>query len=178
MRTLTQPTSNQAFAAKLQAHGPACTLLAKTIAQQIGVPYHEDRLVERFYGHRMRGQPETPFLEGPRYGYEGQVYDAWPNDPETGKPAEMHRVQFLTEEVWGRDFWPNTADTVTDAIRRLPDGKITGIYYHGPSMCIVLMHPGGVKVGIRATSIIDPRLGTDKAAMKALGNLKKWEDPK
>lgn len=165
---------HQAIALKAQGVGPACQLMCRVLAQKVGVPYHEDRLVERFLGHRFRDKPETPFVDGPRYGYQGEVLEAWPNNPETGKPAAMHEVQFLTEEVWSRDFWPNTADDVAVAVNRLPDGQITGLYYHGPSMTIVLLHPGGVKVGIRALSLIHPQLGPDRKSVVLLDRLKKW----
>jgi hypothetical protein len=167
----------RALATRLATHGPACVLMAKALAERLGIPYHEDRLVERMMGYRLKATPNAPLLDGHRYKYNGAVHEAWPIDPATSKPAEMHEVEFLTEEVWTRDHWPNTADDVAAAVARLPDGKITGLYYHGPSMTIVLLHPGGLKVGIRAGSIIDPKLTADKVAIEALKRLKKWDGP-
>ncbi len=175
MRSFLKPTTNQALSQKLQAYGPACILVGKTLAEKLGVPYYEDRITERFLGHRMKGQPESAFVDGPRYVYKGELRDTWPNDPATGKPVPMYEAQIATEEVWSRDHWPHTADDATAALKHLPDGKITGIYYHGPSMTLVLLHPGGLKVGIRAAALLHPKLGPDKAAIAALEKLKKWE---
>lgn len=145
--------------------------------EEIGVPYYEDRIVERLLGHRPRGltreqASQVPFMEKPQYRYEGQVIEVWPVD-KNGIALPMNDVEFLTEEVWSRDYWPNTADDIPTAVRQLPDGKVVGIYYHGPSMCLVLLHPGGMKLGIRATKIIHPKLGVDKDAVAALAKLKK-----
>jgi hypothetical protein len=149
-------------------------LLAKTLAQTIGVPYYEDRIVERCLGYRLRSAPEEPLLDGPRYRYEGETLKAWPIDPSTGKAVPLPRVEFLTEEVWSRDHWPHTAGTVSEALGNLPDGEIEGLYYHGPSMCLVLLSPEGHKVGIRATALLlSSKLGPDKTAILALGKLKK-----
>jgi hypothetical protein len=149
-------------------------LLAKTLAQTIGVPCYEDRIVERFLGYRLRSAPEEPLLDSPRYGYQGETLEAWPTDSETGKAIPIPRVEFLTEEVWSRDHWPNTAGTVTEALAELPEGEVEGIYYHGPSMCLVLLSPEGHKVGIRATSLLlSSKLGPDKTAILALGKLKR-----
>ncbi len=165
-----KPDSGKAIAGALAAHGPACQLLGKEIAKKIGVPYYEERIVERFLGHRLKGK-EAPFLDKPLYRFEGVETEEWPM--RDGKAIDMRFVEFLTEEVWAREHWPNTADNIPDAVARLPDAKVTGIYYHGPSMCLVLMHPGGLKVGIRATTVLNPKLGVDKKGVGALGKLKK-----
>ena len=182
-----QPTTRmKALAAKFGLHGQACQVLARSIAKKIGVPYYEDRLTEHFRGYRVKNASgdttERLILDKPLYrlkGYPedgiepGPTLEAWPMDPQTGLPSAMDKVESLTEEVWGRDYWPNTADDAKNALAKLPDNKIEGIYYHGPSMCNVLLHPGGLKVGIRAASIIDPMLGPDKLGVIALNNLKK-----
>jgi hypothetical protein len=171
VRPLIKPDRGSALAASLAGQGPGCILLGKTLAKKIGVPYYEDRMIERFLGHRRKGSEQELFLESPRYRYKGEIIEEWPMAPD-GRAVPMNEVEYLTEEVWSREYWPNTADEVPVAIKRLPDGKVTGIYYHGPSMCLVLLHPGGLKVGIRATSIIHPILGLDKVAVAAIGKLK------
>jgi hypothetical protein len=177
VRSFFKPTLSQALAQRLQKEGPICQDLAKTLAQRIGVPNHEDRLSERLIGYRWRTDPKLPLTEKHVYGYEDVMYeDVWPMDPETGKPAEMHRVAWLTEEVWSRDHWPHTADEPAVAIDRLPDGQVMGLYYHGPSMCLVLLRPDGMRVGIRATTVIHPKLGIDKPTIAAFDKLKKWEE--
>ena len=177
MRSFIKPNTGKALAIKLAAYGPACQLLARTVAQKIGVPYYEDRIVERFLGHRLKEKKDAPFVEKPLYRHNGEVVEVWPTNPETGKPLAMHQAEVITEEVWARDHWPNTADDVPHGIARLPDGKVAGIYYHGPTMCLVLLHPGGLKIGIRAGSIIDVKMGVDRVAMAALSNLKPWVEP-
>jgi hypothetical protein len=161
----------------LGAHGQACIKLAKELSAKIGVPYYDNRITERFLGHRLKNPPgdktEHPLLDTPRFKFKGVVSDTWPMDPATGAAAAMEDVESLTEEAWSRDYWPNTADDVLTAFKRLPDGAIEGMYYHGPSMCLVLLHPGGPKVGIRAPALINPRTGLDKATIALLGKLKK-----
>ncbi len=175
MRSLIRPDRGRAISTALVGYGPGCQLLGRELAKKIGVPYYEERLVERFLGHRLVGAPKEAnqaYLAKPQYRYAGVMTETWPLHPETGLAIPMHEVQLLTEEVWGRDYWPNTADDVPTAVRHLPDGKLSGMYYHGPSMCLVLLHPDGMKVGIRATTILHPKLGVDKAAVAALGRLK------
>ncbi len=181
-----RPSRMRALAARMGSHGQACQALARMVAKKIGVPYYEDRIVERFLGHRLKNKPgdttEHPLLDKPLYrikGYPdagieaGPTLEAWPDDAKTGQPAAMDKVESLTEEVWGRDYWPNTADDTKKALERLTDNKIAGIYYHGPSMTIVLLHPGGPKIGIRAASIIDPTLGPDKMSVLSLNSLRR-----
>lgn len=158
-------------------------VLARSIAKKLGVPYHEDRVTERFLGHRLKAQPETPILDTPRYRLKagrynsspepGPTLESWPLDPKTEVPATMDDVESLTEEVWGRDYWPNTADDPITAVGRLSEGKVEALYYHGPSMCVVLLSPGGLKAGIRAAALIDPTLGPDTAGLAALSKLKR-----
>jgi hypothetical protein len=182
MRSILRQSRTKALANMVSGHGNACIMLAKTFATTIGVPYYEDRITERFLGHRLLswGKEQHGLLEKPLYRHKKAPDDAepqetWPNDPITQTPAPMSDVHFLTEEVWSRDHWPNTSDDPAGAMKRLQDGRITGMYYHGPSMSIVLLHPGGLKIGVRATSIIHHRLGPDKTALAALAKLKKAE---
>ncbi len=181
MRSILRQSRNKTLANLVGGHGNACVLLGKTLAARIGVPYYEERIIERFVGYRVKswGKDEQHgLLETPLYRHKKAPEDAppsetWPNDPVSQTPAPMSDVESLTEEVWSRDYWPHTTDDPASALKRLNDGQITGLYYHGPSMCIVLLHPGGLKVGVRATTIIHHRLGPDKAAVAILAKLKK-----
>lgn len=165
MRTFGGLSRNRTLAGQLVGLGPSCILIAKTLAQKIGVPYHEDRIHERFLGHRpisKPGEPERPLADKAIYKYNGEITEVWPTEPKTGAPLALHEVEFITEEVWARDYWPNTADDPVKALEHLPGGKIEGMYYHGPTMTIVLLSPSQLKVGIRAASLIHPKMGPDK----------------
>lgn len=147
----------KAFGAMIQATGNGCQHIGKALAQRVGVPYHEDREVERMLGHRLLSVPkEEAIKQGLLPTRQFQLPDGTVV-AEKDVPAHwFNEAKQLTDEVWTKDNWPDNCNDVNGAIQKLTHG-ITGVYYHRPSMNLVLLGPMGEKVGIRATTLIGPQ---------------------
>jgi hypothetical protein len=160
-------SSIQAFLSMIEGIGGGCATIGRALAVRLNVPYHEDREGERLLGHRLKEVPlgvAIELLPSQRYRLSnGDVSQRY----ESG--AEQ-----LTEEVWTRDNWPTSYNDVPGAIRKLQHG-IAGVYYHRPSMNLVLIDTMGEKVGIRSTKLTGPFGLQDEAileGLKMLGRLK------
>lgn len=179
--------SIKAFGEMLNGIGGGVTTLGRALAAHLGVPYLEKREGERLLGHYLidPAQRYTRLLpdrekirdEAVQQGNllptrrfrmpNGEILDA---DTCPDMKAEQ-----LTEEAWSRDNWPTSCNDVEGALGRLQYG-ITGVYYHRPSMNLVLVDPAGERVGIRSTALTGPfGLKTEKnlKEIRALGRLKK-----
>lgn len=126
---------------------------ARTLAANLGVPYLEEREGERLLGHRLKEVSREAAIEQGLFptrrfrAPDGTVL-------ETDEFPDMSYDQ-LTEEVWTKENWPSSYNSVQEALQKVPDG-ITAIYFHKPSLNLVLVAPGGELVGIRRTAFYDP----------------------
>lgn len=153
--------SIKAFGAMLEGQGHGCSAIGKALAAGVGVPYHTERESERCLGHRLlNGHPESnrkrdddvEYLPRPLYRLGADVVETVSGDPPS-VDGRFHDVEQLTEEVWTRDNWPDSCNSVALAVAKLLEG-IIGVYYHRPSMNLVLVGPQGEKVGIRSTALV------------------------
>jgi len=65
--------------------------------------------------------------------------------------AERLDVPYYADRETG-DNWPDNFNKAGEAVAKLPHG-ITGIYFHIPSLNLILLGPLGEKVGIRSTRL-------------------------
>lgn len=147
--------SLKSFFEMIAGQSLSCSGIGQALAIRLDVPYLEDRSGERMLGHRLKEVPEAEAIEKGllltrqfRFA-SGEILctDEWPE-----RLFKEENMQ-LTEEVWTKDNWPDSYNSVGDAVAKLPNG-ITGIYYHKPSMNLILVGPHGEKVGIRSTALV------------------------
>jgi len=142
--------------------GPAS--MAKELAKRLGVPYLEGRQGERLLGHRLKEvSKEDAIKQGlfPTRRFRTPTGEIL----ETNEFPPMDHEQ-LTEEVWTKENWPTSYNSIREAVRKVPHG-ITAMYFHMPSLNVVLVAPDGELIGIRRTSFYD------EVQVKALRSLKK-----
>jgi hypothetical protein len=175
----------RAFGAMLDGTGNILVTVGKALALRCQVPYHENREVEKLMGHRRTkilmggirkgpGGPSEDELEGPLLSTRefrfptGELLQTneWPK-----RIFDEHAEQ-LTEEVWTHDHGPDSHNDVQEAVQKCAHG-ITGVYYHRPSMNLVLVSASGKKIGIRSTALVIPLIGLKQADARLLGRLKK-----
>lgn len=165
--------------------GTILVALGKALAHRCQVPYHEDRETEKLLGHRLTKVPvegsttgsrdasanddDAPLLPTRVFCFpNGELLhtNEWPK-----RLFDEHAVQ-ITEEVWTHENWPDSYNNVQDALQKCAHG-ITGVYYHKPSMNLVILNVTGEKVGIRSSSLVIPFVGLKKEEAFKLGRLKK-----
>lgn len=145
-------SSIQAFLDMIEGIGGGCATIGRALAVRLNVPYHEDREGERLLGHRLR---EVPREEAIEQGLLSQRRYRLPGGDLCDTDEFLSGAEQLTEEVWTRDNWPTSYNDVPGAIGRLQHG-IAGVYFHRPSMNLVLIDSMGEKVGIRSTKLTGP----------------------
>lgn len=165
--------SIQGFFAMLQGQNQSVTSLGRSLATRLGVPYVAERESEKLLGHCYRDASREEALKQGLFPTrrfkkrcDGSILetDDW--------PSPLREFDQLTAEVWTRDNWPDNVNDVAGALGRCTTG-ITAVYYHRPSMCLVVIGASGEKVGIRSTAF---RLLESQAAVeKMLGEFKKVE---
>jgi hypothetical protein len=171
----------KAFGAMLEGQRGICAQIGKALCQRLDVPYLEDREAEKFLGHRYTKES----LKGTTGGNEGDVEGPllptrefrFPNGEllqtnEWPKRLFDEHAEQLTEEVWTHDNWPDSYNDVQKALQKCAHG-ITGVYFHWPSMNLVLLNASGEKVGIRSSALVIPLIGLNKENAILLGKLKK-----
>lgn len=154
--------SIEGFGKLIAGFGTGATGVGRSLADRLGVPFYEDR-TERCLGCYLQEEknvwrtrslePGQTLLPGHLYRYGDSVVDE----------AEMRRRwsagafpdEQLTEEAWTHDHWPDTSNDIPEAVAKLSKG-VTGIYYHGASMNLVLLGADGARVGIRVTAFMRP----------------------
>jgi hypothetical protein len=142
-----------AFGEMLEGKNKACKAVGLALCKRLDVPYLEGREEDRLLGHRLMTVPEEEALKGellPTRQFKfasGEVLctNEWPE-----RIFEEDAEQ-LTEEVWTRENRPDVMGQASEMVRKLPDG-IVGAYVHLQSMCLVLVCPTGLKVGIYVNS--------------------------
>jgi hypothetical protein len=118
----------------------------RLLAERLGVPYLEERRGERRLGHRLKEvSDEEAIKQGlfPTRRFRsptGEILETneWP-------PTNYEQ---LTDEVWSRDNFPTSYNTIQEAVQKLPNG-IKAMYFHLVSLTLVLVAPDGELVGVR-----------------------------
>ncbi len=174
----------KAFGAMLDGQGNGCITVGHALCARLGVPYLQERESERLLGHRRTKTLRGGFRKGAMASMdelEGELLAErefrFPNGEllrtnEWPKRLFEEKAEQLSEEVWTKENWPDSFNDAKEAVAKLPNG-ITGVYYHRPSMNLVLVGPTGEKVGVRSTAIMTPMIGIDRDHVFALGALKK-----
>lgn len=164
----------KSFGAMLSGQGNICIQLGKALCHRLSVPYHEAREEERLLGHRLR---EVPAEEALKQGLLPTRRFKFPDgrvlDQEEFPPVDL-QYDTLTEEVWSHDNTPDSYNDVTSAVQKCSHG-ITGVYYHRPSMNLVLVNAAGEKIGIRSTALVVPLVGLREDEARLLGKLRRAE---
>lgn len=153
--------SIKAFGDLLTGLGRGAEGIGRHLAQRLDVPFYEDR-DERLLGHclkedlrRFQELRDKGMLDASelfptrRFRFAtGEILctNKWPDR------LFKEENEQLTEEVWSHDHWPDSCNDIDGAIDKLPSG-VTGIYWHAPSLNLILVGPGGVKVGIRSVCL-------------------------
>ena len=65
--------------------------------------------------------------------------------------AKACSLPFLGDRSKGKENSPDSYNDISEAINKL--GHPVGIYYHYPTMNLVLLETNGTKIGIRSTSL-------------------------
>lgn len=169
-------TGIDAFCDLLKGMGSGCRGIGRAIAGMIEVPYREERESDAFLGHRLKEIPQDEALARGlllplrRFRRGEEVLDI------EGFPPVNEDWDQLTEEVWSKGNWPDSFNDPVEAVNRLPDG-VAAIYYHGPSMNLVLVGARGEKVGIRSTSLARPGRGLNAEGVRILSLLRRASLP-
>ena len=157
------------FFAMIGAIGGGCVAIGKALGQKLDVPYMEEREGEKLLGCKLKEGHEGELFPTHRYRFpSGEILctNEWP------ERLVKEKAEQLTEEVWTKDNWHNSFNDVEGAVQKLPNG-IVGVYFHRPSMNLVLVAPGGEKVGIRSTALRKPFRDAGYEACEPLGRLTK-----
>lgn len=109
------------------------------IAARLGIPYSHDRENERVIQTRHEGE-WVPGEHG------GKVWDS-------GKD-------------YSHDNYPDSFNGVPDALEKIR--RPVAMWYHTPSMNLVILDDSGVKVGIRSTALRIPLIGMHPGNINAL----------
>lgn len=126
-------------------------LRVSEIAKRLEIPWLESRKGELLLGHRLKEiSREEAIKAGLLPTRRFRLVGGLTVDQDEFPPLEQIEEQ-LTEEVWTRGNWPSVLLSIPEAIQRVPNGVI-GMYYHVPSLCVVLVAPDRSLIGIRRTS--------------------------
>ena len=162
----TNSSAIELFGCLIHRQGLSCITIGKELAARLEVPYHENRISGgKLLGYKRRVKPWGPgsWSSGPGSGgeMEGDLLDTqeWqiPDGAivRSNNPPGPGTIQ-LTGEVWEQDpYWPDSFNDITRAMQKCSDG-IVGVYWHTPSMNLVLLSASGEAVGIRSTSLTRP----------------------
>jgi hypothetical protein len=151
------------FLKLVKQHGGVC----RALCAMLEVPYHEDREDEQLLGHRRvrqvvledtshtlgassEGDLEGPLLPAREFLLpDGEILrtNIWSEVPSEAKQ--------LTDEVWTKDHYPDSTNSIQEAVSKLQHG-IKGGYYHKSQANLVLISATDEKVGIRRTEFTVP----------------------
>jgi len=176
--------NDEIFASRFQKLVSQHGGIGRALCALLEVPYYEDRESEKLLGHRRVRQEalegsspvhgarsentlEEPLLPTREFLLpDGSILctNVWSEVPADAKQ--------LTEEVWTRDNYPDSYNSIPEAVSKLQHG-VKGGYYHKSQANLVLISGTDEKVGIRRAEFILPTRSMLAARIAPLSLLRK-----